>query len=241
MHRLIFLLLIANTANAQYKDYMLTTKGDTINRIDKNELKQGKWIVRVEDNMGEPGTQEEGSYKDGEKHGPWKIYSLYGDPLGEENWINGGKNGKQMYFDMHGNLLREENWKTRPLDQQYDTVWVPDWKKDPTGQTNKKVVVKNELNSIKNGTWKWFDEKGKLVRSEIYKADRLEESTLIDYDYVTGKIQKKEITKYDIMTGKPVAKAVTDRPKTAAKPKQVEEFENIKKGKKRKYQDGSTG
>jgi hypothetical protein len=237
---LSFLLLTSLNGMAQWKDYTLTTKNDTVNRIDKKNQKQGKWIIRTEDNMGEPGFQTEGLYKDNEKEGLWNIYSLSGDPMGEENFVGGQKNKKQQYFDIHGNLVREENWKALTPDQKFDTVIVPDWRKDPTGNSMKKVIVKLEGNSIKEGAFKFYDDQSRLMRSDVYKADKLEETTTYEYDVVTGKIKAKNIEKYDITTGKVIAKAGYDKGKTSAKPKQVENFEKMKKGKKKKFQDGST-
>jgi antitoxin component YwqK of YwqJK toxin-antitoxin module len=241
--RYITLLVLLFSCNgfAQKRSYQLNTKGDTINVIDKNNLKQGKWIIRTEDNMGEPGFQEEGYYKNNEKEGKWNQYGLMGDPIGQEFYIYGQKSGKQQYFDIKGNLLREESWKSITPDNMYDTISVPDWKKDPTGNTNKTVIVKLDGNALRDGTWKYYDENGKLVKSDHYILDRLEESTSISYDYVTGKVQAKEQIKYDIESGKPVAKAGYDKPKEVAKPKQVLDFEKTKKGKTKKYKDGSTG
>jgi hypothetical protein len=237
----LFFFFFSLSGFAQYKSFELTVKKDTINRIDNKNLKQGKWINRVEDNMGEPGFQEEGFYKDNEKEGKWNIYGLMGDPLGQEFYSFGQKNGKQQYFDIKGNLLREESWMAITPDNMYDTVSVPDWSKDPTGTQNKIVVVKLTGNELRDGSWKYFDELGKLVKSEKFIRDKLEESTTITYDYVTGKVQAKEQIKYDIETGKPVAKAGYNKPKETAKPKQVLDFEKTKKGKSKKFKDGSTG
>jgi hypothetical protein len=104
----------------------------------------------------------------------------------------------------------------------------------------KKVVVKLEGNAIKNGAFKFFDDIGRLVRSETYKSDKLEEVTVITYDPFTNKLKSKTIDKYDIVTGKVIAKAGYDKPTVVPKPKVVQDFEKMKKGKKKKYQDGST-
>jgi hypothetical protein len=242
--RYIFIafLLIQLNANAQWKDYSISSKNDTVNRIDKNDKKQGKWIIRVEENMGEPGMQYEGSYTNDEKVGKWKIYSLMGDPMGEENYNEGDKDGKQRYYDIHGNLTREENYLIN--DNKFDTVQVSDWKKDPTGNTMKKVVVKVDGRSMKHGAFTFYDENSRMVRKEVYIANKLEETTTIIFSInkETGKTeQTKEINKYDIVTGKVIAKASSDTKKKETKPKQVQDFEKIKKGKKKKYQDGSTG
>jgi antitoxin component YwqK of YwqJK toxin-antitoxin module len=242
-HILIFAMLFSINGYAQKpKSYELNTKGDTINKVDSKSFKQGKWINRVEDNMGEPGFQEEGYFKNNEKEGVWTIYGLMGDPLGKEFYKYGQKSGKQQYFDIKENLLREESWKAITPDNMYDTVSVPDWKKDPTGNMSKTVIIKLDGNALRDGTWKFYDDNGKMVRSEVYKVDRLMESTVITYDYATGKIQSKEQLKYDFNTGKPVAQAGYEKPKISTKPKIAQDFEKLKKGKKsKKYQDGSTG
>jgi antitoxin component YwqK of YwqJK toxin-antitoxin module len=239
---LIAVFFSLNGYAQKYKDYQLTTKGDTINIIDVKGFKQGKWINRVEDNMGEPGFQEEGSFKNNEKEGPWKLYSLMGDPIGEEFYSWGQKSKKQQYFDIHGNLIREENWLAITPDNMYDTIQVPDWKKDPTGNVFRRAIVKLEGNALKDGAFKYYDDRGRLIRSDKYKYDRLIESMVITFDFVTGKIQGKEQIRFNFETGKPEAKAGYEKPKEPAKPKQVQDFEKLKKGKKtKKFQDGSTG
>jgi hypothetical protein len=244
MRCICFFLLFFYTsgqAQPQLKDYQLTTKGDTINRIDVKDRKHGRWIIRVEDNMGEPGFQEEGSFKDDQKEGEWKIYSLMGDPVGEEVYKYGQKSGKQLYFDIHGNLMREENWRAITPDNAYDTVQAPDWKKDPTGNTFKMVVIKLEGNAVKHGKWLFYDEQSRMVRTDEYVLDKLKESTQITYNYKTGKLETKEKTLYDIETGKVVASGAYQRPAVVEKPKVVQDFEKTKKGKKKKFQDGTTG
>ncbi|MEJ7679815.1 MAG: hypothetical protein WKG06_18555 [Segetibacter sp.] len=67
------LFFISFAASSQLKSYRLINNGDTINCIDKNDLKQGKWSVKVDGVRGEPGYQEEGVYKDGKK----KVYGEY--------------------------------------------------------------------------------------------------------------------------------------------------------------------
>lgn len=242
MRNILFLFLLCGINGfGQWKDFTLTTKGDTVNRIDARNMKQGKWIVRNEENMGEPGYQEEGVFSNDQKEGEWHIFSLMGDPIGTEKYIYGQKNGIQHYFDIRGNLIREESWKAITPDNMYDTVSVPDWKKDVTGNTFKTVVVKLEGNALRHGTWKYYDESGKLTRTDIYILDKMSETTVINYDYKTGKISGKDKTAYDIETGRVVASASYQKPKDVPKPDQVIQFEKTKKGKSKKFVDGSTG
>ena len=94
-----------------FKSYQLTSKGDTINRIDKNDMKQGPWIRRFDEIRGEQGYEEEGNYKDDKKEGTWNKFNLDGDLIGIEFYRWGNRDGKQQYFTRNGGLYREESWK----------------------------------------------------------------------------------------------------------------------------------
>ena len=64
MRYILFLaLMVSVSAKAQqWKDYMISVKGDTLNRVDKKGMKQGPWIVKMPDLRGEPGYEEEGFF-----------------------------------------------------------------------------------------------------------------------------------------------------------------------------------
>src|SRR5262245_36579661 len=106
--KILSLLLFINlAASSQYKSYIIGVKGDTLNRVDQHNLKQGRWVTRVESLRGEPGYDEEGVYRDGKKEGLWRRYSLMGDVLAKENYKWGVKNGICSYYTLYG-LEREE-------------------------------------------------------------------------------------------------------------------------------------
>ena len=118
------LLFFIENASAQYAAYSISVKGDTINGITKDGLRQGKWVIKVPELRGEPGYEEEGMYDKGAKEGVWRIYTLQGDLAGVENYKRGGKHGSQQYFNFIGELLREENWRGYDPDAPFDTVAV---------------------------------------------------------------------------------------------------------------------
>lgn len=70
----IILLLCSFAGTAQWKSYRLTASGDTLNRIDESNRKQGKWAIKIESLRGEPGYQENGVFKDDKKEGTWRIF-----------------------------------------------------------------------------------------------------------------------------------------------------------------------
>lgn len=207
-----FLFLVTS---AQIKTYKISVKGDTINVVDKNGLKQGKWVMHVNPLRGEPGYEEEGRFVNDKKEGTWRKYTLQGDILAIENYRYGGKDGLSQYFTpLGGDLIREENWRAYNPDAPYDTIPV-------YGTGSNEIIsykiVKAEQYSVKNGDWTY-------------------------YDTETGRIMK--IEKYDRghLLNQPKAETVIDEPMKKIVPKEVQEYEKKNSGKKKvKVRDGQTG
>src|ERR1044072_2438381 len=95
---LVALLFLSVNTFSQLKDYKISVKGDTLNRIDMQGKKQGPWVNRFETIRGEPGYEEEGEYKNDRKEGVWRLYSLKGDLVGIENYRWGFQDGICQYF-----------------------------------------------------------------------------------------------------------------------------------------------
>lgn len=211
-------LFFAN-AQGQYSSFKLTAEGDTLNAIDTKGQKQGRWVVRTEELRGEPGYEEEGLYKNNNREGNWRRYSLNGDLLAIENYFLGGKHGTQQYFTFLGDLIREENWRAYNPDAPYDTIPV-------YGTGNNEVVsfkiVKAEQYSVKHGEWRYFEPgSGRLVKTEEYLVNRL----------VTPEDKK-------LAAAAPDAKAEKKKPE---KTPEMLEWEKKNKGKKKVLRDGRTG
>ena len=214
---LIFALLLSQTSRAQWKDYFIGVNGDTLNRVDQQDRKQGPWVIHHDSLRGEPGYEEEGYFKNNRKEGEWRLFSLMGDLVGVENYRWGFKDGICRYYTSEGQLRLEQSWKALNPDKEYDTIDV----EDPDHfDTYKQVVVKNEGAAIKHGEWKYYDpQTGTIVRTETYTLGKLE----------NGNTANNQL--------KPTAPAGK-----IAKPKEVLEFEKRNSGKKRiKVKDGSTG
>jgi antitoxin component YwqK of YwqJK toxin-antitoxin module len=210
----IFMLFIGGNSFAQWKDYRLINDGkDTINRIDQKGLKQGEWVVHVESLRGEPGYEEEGVFVNNRKEGEWRVFNLMGDLIGIEHYRWGNKDGVAQYFDINGALRVEQGWKALNPDKAYDTIMVEDVDKL---NSYREVIIKNEGAALKHGAWKYYDPAtGAVIKSETYTLGKLEGDNS-------------------------AASAEPAEKKTVPKPKEVVEFEKIKKGKKKRYQDGST-
>jgi len=224
MRWLVFVcLIISISTSAQLKNYIIGVKGDTLNRVDGNGLKQGRWVSHVDALRGEPGYEEEGVYKDGKKEGTWRSYSLEGDLLSVENYKWGYKNGQCQYFNLFGRV-REESWKAIDPKNPYDTIDVPDLNTDAVY----KRVVKVDAFTVKHGTWNYYDpQTGAIVKSEEYVLDQLQDPS--KKKIAIGKTDSTGLKKDSLTTSK-------------MKPQEVLDYEKKNSGKKKiKVRDGATG
>ena len=213
---LILQLLLAGSSFAQYKEYKLNANGDTINAINKNGEKQGKWVIRVDELRGNPGYEEEGVFKKNVKDGYWRRYNLDGDLIAVEHFILGGKDGLQQYFTYLGDLEREESWKGYNPDAPYDTVAVYG---TGSGEIIDYKIVKAEPYSVKHGDWKYYEPgSGRVIRSEKWERNNL------------------------VIPEVPQATAASnDKPKKVEKTAEMLEWEKKNSGKKRALREGRTG
>lgn len=211
---LVILILVSSIGFAQNKSYKLNAKGDTINVIDSKGLKQGKWVIHMDELRGEPGYEEEGVFKNGEKDGYWRRYSLEGDITAVEHYRLGGKDGLQQYYSFVGDLVREENWRGYNPDSPYDTIPVYG-----TGSNEiiEYKIVKAVPYSVKDGPWRYY-QNGMVVKTEEWERNNL----------VVPKSAGD-------------ATATKAAPKKVEKTAEMVEWERKNKGKKKVVRDGATG
>ncbi len=212
------LFLFFTNGMAQYKSYKLNAEGDTLNAVDKKDMKQGKWVMHVDPLRGEPGYEEEGIYKNNNKEGIWRKYSLQGDIIAVEVYKLGGKDGIQQYYTYLGDLIREESWRGYDPEAPYDTIAV-------YGEGNNEIIdykiVKAEQYSVRHGEWKYFEAgSGRLVKVEKYERGHLE----------TPGDNKKTV----------VTAAPSEKKKEVQKTPEMLEWEKKNKGKKKVVRDGRT-
>lgn len=218
--RLFFVFMMSAfmlNATAQCKTYKLTKKGDTLNCIDQNDKKRGKWKITVEPLRGNPGYVEEGEFVDDRKEGHWRRFNMMGDLLAELNYKWGNLDGVSRFYGLAG-LEREESWRAMNPQNAFDTLMVED-----INDENKyvQVIVPNDGKSLKHGTWTWYRPGSMtIVKTEVYFLGKIK---MPGDDNKAAEQPKKE------------------EPKEKAKPKEVQDFEK-KNGKKQvKTRDGKTG
>jgi hypothetical protein len=220
------MLTSASLAAQSWESFLISVKGDTINCVDKQKMKQGKWVIKVEALRGEPGYEEEGEFVDNKREGKWRKYNLTGDLLAMENYRWGFKDGKQMYFTSLGDLLREESWRAVNPENPYDTIEVPDLNNP---MVNVSKVVKQETSELRHGTWNYYDPStGRIIKTESFSYGmKLDASGRPIMDSTGASSSVKQ------------AKTTSATP--AKKPAAVEEWEKKQSGKKQiKVRDGRT-
>ena len=233
MRLIVLLFLFISTSGfGQWKDYIISVRGDTLNRVDLKGLKQGPWIIKVADLRGERGYDTEGYFENDLKEGVWKRYSLEGVKIAEENYRWGKLHGKQQYFTYNGGLEREESWRAIDPANAYDTVPVFDLH-DPS-KILERVVVKNDGYAMKHGKWFYYDPVwGRVEATETYVMNKLQ----IDDGSLAG---DDDIRPIEISKGKQLSDSL--RKATDPALLKIKEYEKENSGKKKiKVRTGSTG
>jgi hypothetical protein len=227
----VLLLLISLTSEAQWKDYIISVRGDTLNRVDMQGRKQGPWVIHLEELRGEPGYDEQGYFVDDKKDGLWLRFSPMGDRIAEENFRWGNKNGKCRYFNMTGSLMREESWRAIDPNKGMDTVDV--YALNDPSKVVDRVIVKLEGQTNKHGTWTYYDpEWGTILKTERYWLDKLQTNN------PTGEGGEEDIQVIGVSSGR----TKKDSAKASTKPQVILDYEKKNSGKKKvKTRDGSTG
>ena len=190
---ILFALLITHCTmrqctNEQLKDCNNTEEQTTINPqkeicIDTNKTningkKQGLWITK------EPYRRIEEYYKNGVLSGVYKEFNSIGDLLVFGEYTDGKMFGKWYYYDCGHLITTFENFT-----KNYDTItnegdkrkYVPDYKcQSKYYYSNGNIKEEGWLLwsegenpdsdfSVEDGTWKYYDEKGNLIKTKEYK------------------------------------------------------------------------
>jgi len=225
------LLLISLYSHGQWKDFIISVKGDTLNRVDLKGKKQGPWYLHVDELRGERGYEEEGFFENDLKEGTWKRYSLEGIKIAEENYHWGKLNGRSKYFTYNGGLLREEGWRAIDPKNAYDTVDV--FALNDPSKLIDRVVVKNDGVAMRHGEWRYYDPvEGVIAKTENYRLNKLvnNEGEAVDDELKPLGFGGKGKNASDT-TGKKMTK-----------PQAVLDYEKKNSGKKKvKTRDGRTG
>ncbi len=160
-------------------------KGDTINKIDIDGRKQGKWIL-----MGKhkPGTcyapeakVEEGKYQDNRKKDSWIEYFCNGNMKNKLTFANGKPDGYAQMFHENGKISEEGNWK--------NNRWVGNYKLYyENGQVQHEFVF--NPNGKREGAQKYYFDNGQIAIEGNFTSGK--EAGLIKEYYENGDIKAEK-------------------------------------------------
>lgn len=115
MKKILYILLPIFVCSISSAQSYTIDKGDTINVIDENNLKQGFW--RIFGKMKKlPGYEpeqvvEEGNYESSRKQGLWKNFFPNGKIKSEIAYVNSRPNGTYKTFFENGQIEEEGSWE----------------------------------------------------------------------------------------------------------------------------------
>ncbi len=165
-------------------------KGDTINRVDKNNLKQGLWIY-FNDNYKNK-IYQKGYYKDGKKEGSWYTYYKNGNLNSEMEFKNNRQNGKVSIYYKNGKLQEQGYWKQNRWVGEYKFFFNSGkikylWYYDDFGKrTGKQTYYYANGKKQIEGQWTQGKESGKIT--EYFKNGKVEKVSNFDNGTLNGAV-----------------------------------------------------
>jgi len=175
--------------------------GDTINVIDLNGKKQGKWIVFGKHKPGTCYAQnqkvEEGLYKDNRKTGKWIDYYCNSNKKSEITYVNGRPNGYAIMYYENGNKKEEGNWVNNRWVGNYKLYYENgqvqhDFKFNAGGkregeqvykyENGQTAVVGNFVNGKESGTFKEYYENGNLKATKNFSNGDVDVNSIQFYE-----------------------------------------------------------
>lgn len=211
---LVLVFVVARYGYAQSQSYELdpVNKKDTINVIDFNGKKQGKWIVfgKTKPNTcyaANPNSKvEEGKYLDNKKTGIWKEFYCNSNVKNKITYNNGRPDGYAIMYHESGKISEEGMWKINK--------WVGDYK---LYYENGQVQQEFKFNATgkREGPQKYYYENGQVMIEGSWAAGK-ETGVVKEYhengdikaekSYNNGSVDVASIKTYE--PKKPIAKTV---------------------------------
>lgn len=185
MKRLLFILLtFCNAVFAQSQTWELVGT-DTVNKIDVDGKKQGKWVLFGKH---KPGTcykpdqkVEEGKYQDNRKTGIWVEFFCNGNMKNKLTFNNGRPDGYAIMYHENGKISEEGNWKINR--------WVGNYKLYyDNGQVQHEFVFNNS--GKREGAQKYYYDNGQIAIEGNFVSGK--ESGLIKEYHENGDIKAEK-------------------------------------------------
>lgn len=186
----LFILSLSISMAQNFEIY----KGDTINRKDANNKKQGHWILF---DKSKTVVQEEGKFKNNRREGIWKKYYSSGGLKHEITYKNGKPDGYAKFYYENGNISEEGIWKMNKWVGEYKYYFENgnmsyQWNYNESGKRtgeqkyfyeNGNIMIEGEWEDGKEaGVIKEYYENGSLKSEKNFADGVLEEGSVKTYE-----------------------------------------------------------
>jgi antitoxin component YwqK of YwqJK toxin-antitoxin module len=180
---LIFLFIVCKIGLAQ--SVVLNGKDSTLNMLDVNGKRQGKWIITGKlanlPDYGADAKVEEGKYLNSLKIGIWKHYFPNGNLQNKLTYENNRPNGYAVMYHDNGKISEEGNWK--------NNRWVGNYKLYyENGQVQQSFTF-NETGK-REGKQEYYYENGEKMIEGEWKEGR-EDGVIKEY-YENGDLKAEK-------------------------------------------------
>lgn len=174
----LIVFMFFTICKAQPQSYEMNGK-DTINLVDAQGKRQGKWIIY---GKSKPGTcysenqkVEEGKYLENRKTGIWTEYFCNGNMKNKLTFVNGRPDGYAIMYNESGKISEEGNWKANR--------WVGNYKLYyENGQVQHEFVF--NAAGKRDGPQKYYYDNGQVAVEGNFANGK--ESGIIKEYYETG-------------------------------------------------------
>lgn len=229
---LYIVILFCSVISIRSQTYEIVGK-DTLNKIDIEGKKQGKWVLFGKH---KPGTcyqpeqkAEEGKYADNRKAGIWVEFFCNGNMKNKLTFTNGRPDGYAIMFHENGKISEEGNWKNNRWvgnyklyyengQVQHEFVFSPSGKREGAQKyffENGQIAIEgNFANGKETGLIKEFYENGEVKAEKNYADGNVDLASIKEYEPKKPMPKKSE----DPAENAPVVKVREDeKPNEAAK------------------------
>lgn len=254
---LVFIFVVFHIASAQPQSYAMDANGkDTINIIDAQGLKQGKWKIFGKSKPGscyaETALAEEGKYQDNKKAGIWKEYWCNGHIKNKITYQGGRPDGHAIMYHENGKISEEGLWKINKWVGNYKLYYdngqvQQEFAFNATGKRegaqkyyyeNGQVMIEGSWNNGKEaGVIKEYHENGDVKAEKNYANGVVDQASIKTFE--PKKPIKKEIDVVDNSKKVIVKKEETLQDPKAKAPSMLNGFYTLYNKSRQKTKEGT--
>jgi len=181
----IFLVIFSFAIQAYGQDHTIY-EGDTINRVDQSNMKQGRWVIfgkmKKLPGYGPDQIIEEGEYVNGRKMGPWKKYYPSGEVQNEITFKNNRPNGPYTTYYPNGQVEEKGTWKNNRNIGTFQRFYE---------NGNPQQEFNFAENGKRTGDQKYFHENGQLMIEGNWEGGK-EKGEIKEY-YADGNLKSIKV------------------------------------------------